>query len=255
MRRGWGSGASSLSSRWAPASVMAEFCRSRPRHGAAAPRRARGRPPYDAPMGHEAAPLGSRERKRRRTNGDLTRAGLELFLTRGFEKTTVGDIVRRADVSERTFFRYFSSKEELILRPLRAACRALLAEVARRPEAEAPLRALHEGGLVALRRVTGERPERYLATLRVVCAEPGAMAACLRLSTEQQHELARVLAAREGLPDDDPRPLVLAGAFMATVVRAVLSWDERGDGTLESLVEAARSHVALLGPALAGSWR
>jgi AcrR family transcriptional regulator len=58
---------------------------------------------------------GLRERRRRTTVAEIGTAALDLFERQGVTATTVGDIARAADISERTFFRYFSSKEEAVL--------------------------------------------------------------------------------------------------------------------------------------------
>ena len=56
-----------------------------------------------------------RERRKRATEIEISEAALELFEQNGVAATTVGDIARAAGISERTFFRYFSSKEETVL--------------------------------------------------------------------------------------------------------------------------------------------
>lgn len=62
-----------------------------------------------------AAPVaGLRERKKRRTRGALLRAALLLFLSQGYERTTVDEITDAVHVSQRTFFRYFANKEEVV---------------------------------------------------------------------------------------------------------------------------------------------
>lgn len=58
---------------------------------------------------------GTRERKRRETHRKLTETGLTLFAQKGFEGTTLDDIASAAGIARRTFFHYFSSKEEIIL--------------------------------------------------------------------------------------------------------------------------------------------
>ncbi|WP_049580395.1 TetR/AcrR family transcriptional regulator [Streptomyces sp. SBT349] len=206
-------------------------------------------------MGDDSTPLGPRERKKRRTNDDLLRCGIGLFLDRGIERTTVGEIVREAEVSERTFFRYFASKEELFLQPLRAAARLLVEEVARRPAEEEPLRALREAGLASLRGLGRGGAERYLSAMRLVSTEPVAMAACQGISTEQQRRLAVVLSEREGLRPGDPRPALLVGACTAAGMQATAAWEGQQDGSMESLMRITLDHLGMLRPALAGDWR
>ncbi|MGP4111888.1 TetR/AcrR family transcriptional regulator [Streptomyces sp. 4N509B] len=205
---------------------------------------------------HARTPEGLRERRKLRTEQDLLRCGLELFVARGYDGTTVGDIAHGAEVSERTFFRYFASKEELVLRPLREANALYLAELERRPPGEEPLRALREAGRGLLHTMAcGGTLERYLAALRVMCAEPDVLAAALRVGTQQQREVAAVLRAREGTEPEDPRPSLLAGAFHAAWLVATLAWEERCDGSPQALQTTADSHLGLMPSAVQGRWR
>ncbi|GAA3133922.1 TetR family transcriptional regulator [Streptomyces sp. SID486] len=66
-------------------------------------------------MPSEIAPAGLRERKKEETRRLLLEGAARLFEERGFESTTVADIAAYANVSVRTFFRYFESKEALLL--------------------------------------------------------------------------------------------------------------------------------------------
>src|SRR5690348_3677843 len=85
---------------------------------------------------------GLRERKKQRTRDALVRAALELFATHGYERTTVDDIAAAVDVSQRTFFRYFASKEEVAFFVPRLAESRVVEAVRGRPAGEAPLEAL-----------------------------------------------------------------------------------------------------------------
>ncbi|HET6550878.1 MAG TPA: helix-turn-helix domain-containing protein [Solirubrobacter sp.] len=57
---------------------------------------------------------GLRERKKRQTREAIAAAAMELFYARGFEAVTVADVARAADVSEKTVFNHFATKEDLV---------------------------------------------------------------------------------------------------------------------------------------------
>lgn len=81
---------------------------------------------------------GLRERKRREMYQHLTETGLKLFSEKGFEATTLDDIASHAGIARRTFFNYFSSKEEIILAWQNGLPDALYAEILRRGKTVTP---------------------------------------------------------------------------------------------------------------------
>jgi AcrR family transcriptional regulator len=82
---------------------------------------------------------GLRQRKRQQTRERLTRVAIALFLERGFEATTLDDIAAAADISRRSFFHYFASKEDVVFAWQEDSTAALLAAVAARPATESML--------------------------------------------------------------------------------------------------------------------
>ena len=63
----------------------------------------------------EASTLGLRERKKARTRAAIQRHALRLFREQGYDATTVSQIAEAAEVSDSTFFRYFPTKEDVVL--------------------------------------------------------------------------------------------------------------------------------------------
>ena len=88
-----------------------------------------------------AAAPGLRQRKRQQTRERLTRVAMALFLDRGFEATTLDDIAAAADVSRRSFFHYFGSKEDVVFAWQEDSIAALIAAIAARPANESMLAA------------------------------------------------------------------------------------------------------------------
>src|SRR5690349_13346270 len=84
------------------------------------------------------AELSRRERKKLQTRQALRAAALRLFAERGFDATTIQDITEAADVSPRTFFLHFSSKEDVLVGDAREGVAAFEQALGARPDGEAP---------------------------------------------------------------------------------------------------------------------
>src|SRR5215216_7964720 len=87
------------------------------------------------------AELGLRERKKRETRRAIAEAAKRLFLERGFDKVSVAEVARAADISEQTVFNYFPTKEDLVFERMDTFEHELLAAVRDRPEGEPALHA------------------------------------------------------------------------------------------------------------------
>src|SRR5215469_7745425 len=124
-----------------------------------------------------------RERKKRQTREALVRAALELFDAKGYEHTAVREITDTVDVSERTFFRYFASKEDLALSFARDWNDAILRTLAARPADEAPLVALRAAFRETLLELAAADPDdpkavpSYLLVAKMIDATPALLAA------------------------------------------------------------------------------
>ncbi|MGW4805634.1 TetR/AcrR family transcriptional regulator [Kitasatospora sp. NPDC004272] len=206
-------------------------------------------------------PVGLRERKKRRTRDALVDAAHRLFLCHGYGRTTVDEIASEVEVSQRTFFRYFANKEEVALAVLAEAEEAFLACLRARPAGENPLEAMR--GAVrevwqTVDRGRGSGPAA-LELFELIESTPTLLAAHLRHTIQQEVEVARVLAEREGLdPAVDLRPRLLAAVFGTVVRISHLSYAAAPavDGhSMDGMLALIERHFDQLGPALAGSWR
>lgn len=202
---------------------------------------------------------GLRERKKRRTRDALVAAAWELFHTRGYERTTVREITDAVEVSERTFFRYFASKEDLVLSPLNAATDAFTGQLRLRPTCEPPVDALRNAlhaaaGLLEPGDLVSTDWERHSHAVKLIEATPHLLAAHLMIGQRLTDEIVTVIAEREGVdPLTDRRPRIIAAVFCALMTTAGQVW--RGDGGIERLVELADDYLADLVPTFAQAWR
>jgi AcrR family transcriptional regulator len=167
------------------------------------------------------APLGLRERKKRATRAALQQAALELVSERGLEHVTTDDIAAAVDVSPRTFFNYFPSKEAAVVGadPERAARlrRALLD----RPTDESPLEALRAVWVTQADAMAGD-VEMWRRRLAAVEANPALRPALVASFTAAERALAAAVAERTGTDvEGDPYPMLVAGVA-AAAMRAAL---------------------------------
>ncbi|MEU5224033.1 TetR family transcriptional regulator [Streptomyces toyocaensis] len=204
---------------------------------------------------------GLRERKKQRTRDALVRAALELIAARGYEGTTVDDITAAVEVSQRTFFRYFASKEEVAFFVTRLAESHVVDAARGRPPGEAPLEVLRRAVLDSWDTIN-EAVEQlvpldlHLRVYRVIESTPALLAAHLRRASELEEELARIIAEREGLDmDADPRPRILVAAFGGVIRVAERRWSTGDDVSVAAMKEVMTTCLDHVGPALAGNWR
>jgi AcrR family transcriptional regulator len=193
--------------------------------------------------------VGLRERKKLRTREQITEVALRLFGERGFEGTTVDDIAAAADVSRRTFFRYFARKEDVILDWKQQTARELHDALAARPAGESPLAAV-QGALATVAAGYGTRPQLTLGLMRVFERPPELHSDTSHMSWEAV--LTDGLAQRLGVDaEGDPRPLLIARVGFAVLIATVQSWS--ANGGCGDLVELLEESFAALRREAAGS--
>jgi AcrR family transcriptional regulator len=101
--------------------------------------------------------------------GRLAKAALALYAERGFEQTTVAEIAARAGLTERTFFRHFADKREVLFYGMEMGRDLLARAVADAPASAAPMEAV-SAALDALAAVLQENPERVRLRDAIVSA-------------------------------------------------------------------------------------
>lgn len=115
--------------------------------------------------------VGLRERKKRTTSEALVRSALRQFATRGFERVTVEDIAGACDVSPRTFFRYFASKEDVLFADGDGQRSHVIDVLAAQPPDVSPLEAMQAAVRELARDYEAQR-EAVLLRHRIVASTP-----------------------------------------------------------------------------------
>jgi AcrR family transcriptional regulator len=195
---------------------------------------------------------GLRERKKADTRAALAAATLRLTIERGWDHVTVEAIATAADVSYRTFFNHFSSKEEALLTPggpdqPRLSGR-LRAQPAHLGVPQAIRAAVHEDVAALEADPVGLRDR-----MTVLMGTPSLLPRLVEMGTTDERELAQAIAERTGQDaDTDLQPALLAAVVGAALRVSLLRWQaQHGATPLGALVDEALDALASgLPPAL-----
>ena len=168
-----------------------------------------------------------RERKKERTRDELMAAAVRLFAERGFDETTVDDIAAAADVSPRTFFRYFPSKLDALFADFDERAARMREALTHRPDGE-PL-------VETVRRVVLEfageffaDPELFATRATLVFRHPALRARGLERMARLEDVIAEAVARELGAPETDVRPRLVGAAAIAAVRSTAATWAARG---------------------------
>ena len=180
---------------------------------------------YSEKVSFSRTPLpGLRERTRNVVRSEITAAAMELFLDQGFDQTTIDQLVAATGISRRSFFRYFATKEDVVLGFMGDLGDSLVAELAARPAEEPVWNSLRRACDPALARYASD-PERVLALYQLFEQAPSLRAREAEKRLRWQAGLSLELGRRLGVdPTEDLRPAVLAGAAMAALKAALDIW-------------------------------
>jgi AcrR family transcriptional regulator len=174
---------------------------------------------------------GLRERKKRETRLALSRATIALIMARGWDEVSVEDIAAAANVSERTFRNYFTSKAEAVAASHLERALAVADELRSRP-ADEPFWPAVVSAVTASLAAGPRRDDAYMERVRLVLSHPSLHAELLRADDIAKDELAAAIAERLGLDRDrDLFPQLAASVTTAGVGTAMRHWmitDPRG---------------------------
>ncbi len=192
-------------------------------------------------------PSGLRERKKIKLRRAIQSAALRLFETQGYEHTTVEQIVEAAETSTTTFYRYFPTKEDVVLD--NDASPLFEATVGSRPADEA-LTATIRSAMAAVVEAAEADRDLTLARMRLVASVPALEA---RYAGEERRTielLTGLLASRTGRPVDDYQLELVAFVLAGVLFTASRRWVAgQGAASLTALVDQALTTVE---PLLAG---
>jgi len=188
---------------------------------------------------------GLRERKKARTRAAIREHALRLFREQGYEATTVDQIAAAADVSPSTFFRYFPTKEDVVLQDDLdvLAIEAFEAQ----PADLSPVAAFRAAARSAFAAFGEDERSRLRETTALILSVPELRAKAMDEFARTISVIAEATARRSGREPDDFAVRNLAGAVVGVIMAATMPWSDgarehHADDMLER-IDAALAHL------------
>lgn len=185
--------------------------------------------------------VGLRERKKARRKAAIQKHALQLFREQGYEATTVEQIAEAADVSPSTFFRYYPTKEDVVLEdPLDPD---LIKAIQNQPAELNPIQAIR----ASIREVYSNLPAEEIAIeterQELILSTPELRGRMLDEFASTVPEIATLVAERVGRDPTDFTMLTFAGALLGTVFAAWFSSADNPKVDLLTLMDNALSQL------------
>lgn len=183
-----------------------------------------------------------RERKKAKTRRTIQEQALRLFAEQGYDATTVEQIAEAAEVSPSTFFRYFPTKEDVVVQddydPL------LLEMIKVQPAGLPPLTALRAAFRAAFEAMEADELDQVLARTKLSTSVPALRARTVEGMFATIDMLAGAVAERAGRDPRSPAVRTLVGAVMGVMLPALFTWVEQDGRTpLPALLDEAFGYL------------
>jgi len=163
-----------------------------------------------------------RERKKARTRASIREHALRLFREQGYQATTVEKIAEAAEVSPSTFFRYFPTKEDVVLQDDMDA--RMIEALERQPAGLSPLAAVRAATRAVFASYTAADLDLIRETTALTMTVPEIRARALDEFARTIEVIAEAVAKRVGRPADDLAVRATAGAIIGVIMSITLPW-------------------------------
>jgi len=189
-------------------------------------------------------PAGLRERKKAKTRAAIRQHALRLFREHGYSATTVEQIADAAEVSPATFFRYFPTKEDVVLQDDFDII--TLEALAAQPPELSPIAAFRAAAAAAWEQMSPEETIRFAETSQLTLGVPEIRARALDELTRTAGEIASAIAARTGRSAEDFAVRNLAGAIIGVIMTATMPWHADSNADVRAMFEQIDAGLAHL---------
>ncbi|KPM56124.1 TetR family transcriptional regulator [Frankia sp. R43] len=193
------------------------------------------------PSRTDRATPGLRERKKARTRAAIQTHALRLFREQGYQATTIEQIIDAADVSETTFFRYFPTKEHVVLQddldPL------IIEAFQNQPPELSPVQAIRAAVRHQFDALTPEQRQAVRERTSLIVGEPALRAAMLDQISQAMLLLAEAIAQRTGRPKDALAVRAIAGSAVGAMLATLPALADDPHADLPALVDEALGYL------------
>ncbi|MGN7762963.1 acyl-CoA-like ligand-binding transcription factor [Paenibacillus sp. 22594] len=184
---------------------------------------------------------GLRERKKAKTMATVQKHALRLFRELGYKATTVEQIAEAAEISYSTFFRYFSTKEDVLLidnyDPL------FVAAFEDQPSNLSPLQAIRNAMLSGIKDMSTDELTTVRERNELIMKVPELRAASLNNMTQMMQLIMELIAKRVGRNPEDLAVRTFAGAIIGVNISVMLYYAENPDADFATLLDEALSKL------------
>jgi mycofactocin system transcriptional regulator len=168
---------------------------------------------------------------------------LRLFTENGFDETTIEQIAAEAGVSERTFFRYFSSKASVLWSEFDTEVGLIRAALARVPD-DVPMMDAIRTAVVSVNHYRAEDVPELRMRYNLIGTVPALQAGAATHNDAWERVVSEFAATRLGQPADSLYPLAIGRAVLAACRAAYDRWSARADMDLTIYLDAALTALA-----------
>ena len=173
-------------------------------------------------------PDGLRKRKKARTRASIREHALRLFREQGYQATTVQEIAEAAEVSPSTFFRYFPTKEDLVLQDDMDT--RMIAAFEQQPPELGPIAAVRAATRQVLTSYSAADMDLLRETTRLTMTVPEIRARAMDEFARTITVVAEAVAKRAGRSPDDLAVRAVAGAIIGVIMSVTMPWEGWSEG-------------------------
>ncbi|GAB1512428.1 TetR/AcrR family transcriptional regulator [Actinophytocola sp. KF-1] len=184
---------------------------------------------------------GLRERKKAKTKSAIQRHAVRLFSEQGYAATTVEQVAEAAEVSPSTVFRYFPTKEDLVV--FDPYDPVIFAEFQRQPPELSLIGAWRQALVSGFANMTEDEVRGQLERGRLVLSVPELWGATLKDTRNSIEVMTNLSAERVGRPPSDPALRATVGALFGVLLMAAMDWVKSEDAEVLANVDAALRHL------------